>query len=72
MYPLISLVIYLSIIRTELQDMKFKVANLTNENQNLVILNADKNTSHGYVMSVLDVLKSIDSLKIAISTKSVD
>ena len=58
--------------RTRLQEMKVKVVNLTNENKNLVVLNADKNVSHGYVISVLDVLRSIDGLKIAISTKSID
>ena len=58
--------------RTRLQEMKVKVVNLTNKNKNLVVLNADKNVSHGYVISVLDVLRSIDGLKIAISTKSID
>ena len=58
--------------RTRLQEMKVKVVNLTNENKNLVVLNADKNVSHGYVISVLDVLRSIDGLKLAISIKSLD
>ena len=58
--------------RTRLQEMKVKVVNLTNKNKNLVVLNADKNVSHGYVISVLDVLRSIDGLKLAISTKSLD
>ena len=58
--------------RTSLQEMKVKVVNLTNKNKNLIVLNADKNVSHGYVISVLDVLRSIDGLKIAISTKSID
>ena len=58
--------------RTSLQEMKVKVVNLTNENKNLVVLNADENVSHGYVISVLDVLRSIDGLKLAISTKSLD
>ena len=58
--------------RTRLQEMKVKVVNLTNENKNLVVLNADKNVSHGYVISVLDVLRSIDGLKLAISTQSLD
>ena len=58
--------------RTRLQEMKVKVVNLTNKNKNLVVLNADKNVSHGYVISVLDVLRSIDGLKIAISTISLD
>ena len=64
--------LFINKIRTELQDLKVKLVNLTNENKNLVVLNADKNISHGYVISVLDVLRSIDGLKIAISTKSID
>ena len=64
--------LFINKIRTELQDMKIKLINLTNENKNLVVLNADKNISHGYVISVLDVLRSIDGLKIGISTKSID
>ena len=56
----------------EFQDLKEKVVNLIDESKNLVILNADKNISHGYVISVLDVLRSIDGLKIGISTKSID
>ena len=64
--------LFINKIRTELQDLKVKLVNLTNENMNLVVLNADKNVSHGYVISVLDVLRSIDGLKLAISTKSID
>ena len=64
--------LFINKIRTELQDLKVKLVNLTNENKNLVVLNADKNVSHGYVISVLDVLRSIDGLKIGLSTKSID
>ena len=53
----------------QLQNLKVKVINLTDEGKNLVVLNADKNVSHGYVIRVLDVLRSIDGLKLAISTK---
>ena len=58
--------------RTRLQEMKVKVVNLTNKNKNFVVLNADNNVSHGYVINVLDVLRSIDGLKIGISTQSID
>ena len=64
--------LFINKIRTELQNLKVKLVNLTNENKNLVVLNADKNISHGYVISVLDVLRSIDGLKIGLSTKSID
>ena len=61
--------LFINKIRTELQDLKVKLVNLTNENKNLVVLNADKNISYGYLIGVLDVLRSIDGLKIGISTK---
>ena len=64
--------LFINKIRTELQDLKVKLINLNNENKNLVVLYADKNISHGYVISVLDVLRSIDGLKLAISTISID
>ena len=54
------------------QDLKYNVVNLVDESKNLVVLNADENISHGYVIGVLDVLRSIDGLKIGISTKSID
>ena len=64
--------LFLNKNRIKLQDIKDMVVNLTNENKNLVVLNADENVSHGYVISVLDVLRSIDGLKLAISIKSLD
>ena len=64
--------LFLNKNRIKLQDIKDKVVNLTNENKNLVVLNADENVSHGYVISVLDVLRSVDGLKLAISIKSLD
>ena len=54
------------------QDLKYNVVNLVDESKNLVVLNADENISHGFVISVLDVLRSIDGLKLAISTISID
>ena len=54
------------------QDLKDTVVDLVDESKNLVVLNADKNISHGYVISVLDVLRSIDGLKLAVSTKLID
>jgi len=57
---------------TQLQDLKVNVADLIIGSNNLVVLNADKNIAYGYVISVLDVLRSIDGLKLAISTKSID
>ena len=55
-----------------LKDLRLNVVNLTDKGKYLVVLNADKNVSHGYVIAVLDVLRSIDGLKLAISTKSKD
>tara|TARA_B100000945_G_scaffold53002_1_gene38398 strand:- start:444 stop:848 length:405 start_codon:yes stop_codon:yes gene_type:complete len=58
--------------RIQLNDLKVKVIDLTDKGKNLFVVNADKNISHGYVISVLDVLRSIDGLKLAISTTSID
>ena len=64
--------IYINKIKTQLKNLKVNVVNLTVDSKNLVVLNADKNITHGYVISVLDVLRSIDGLRLAISTKSID
>ena len=56
----------------QFEDLKLKVIDLTNDIKNIIIINADNNVSHGYVINVLDVLRSIEGLKIAISTKPVD
>ena len=52
-----------------LEDIIGSISNLINERKNLVVLHADKDASHGEVINVLDLLRSIDGLKIAISTK---
>ncbi len=52
-----------------LEDLKISMFNLINDDSKVVVLNADKNVSHGIVIKVLDSLRSIEGLKIAISTK---
>ena len=64
--------LFLNTKSIQLHELQGMVVNLINESKNLVVLNADKNISHGYVIGVLDVLRSIDGLKIGISTKSID
>tara|TARA_Y100001968_G_scaffold322624_1_gene359038 strand:- start:1721 stop:2125 length:405 start_codon:yes stop_codon:yes gene_type:complete len=64
--------IFMNKKQIQLTELQVNVVNLIDENKNLVVLNADKNITHGYVINVLDVLRSIDGLKLAISTKSVD
>ena len=54
-----------------LEDLKTSIFNLINDDSKVVVLNADKNVSHGIVVKVLDSLRSIEGLKIAISTKSI-
>jgi len=56
---------------TQFEDLKLRVIKLTDKDKNNIVLNADKNVSHGEVIKVLDILRSINGLKIAISTKSV-
>ena len=54
-----------------LDDLKISILNLINDGSKVVVLNADENVSHGIVVKVLDSLRSIEGLKIAISTKSI-
>ena len=64
--------IFLNRKKILLDDIRALTASLINESMNLVVLHADINTKHGEVINVLDLLRSIDGLKIAISTKSID
>jgi len=64
--------IFLNRKKILLDDIRVLTASLINESMNLVVLHADINTTHGEVINVLDLLRSIDGLKIAISTKSID
>ncbi len=52
-----------------LEDLKNYIINLIDQKSNVVVLNADKNVSHGIFINVLDSLRGIDNLKIAVSTK---
>ena len=54
-----------------LEDLKISILNLISEGSKVVVLNADKNVSHGIVIKVLDSLRSIEELKIAISTETI-
>ena len=65
-------VIYFNKKKILIDDIRVLTASLIKESVNLVVLHADINTSHGEVINVLDLLRSIDGLKIAISTKSID
>ena len=53
-----------------LEDLRINIMNLIETSSKVVVLNADKNVSHGVVIKVLDSLRSVDGLKIAISTKT--
>ena len=53
-----------------LSDLRTTILNLIDKNSQVVVLNADKNVSHGVVIKVLDSLRSVKGLNIAISTKS--
>ena len=56
----------------KLQDLNITVTDLVGESNDLIVINADKNVPHGYVINVLDMLRKIDDLKLAISTKYID
>ena len=64
--------IYLNKNRILSDDITDLISNLMKESRNLVVLHADKNVSHGDVINVLDRLRTIKGLRIAISTKSSD
>ena len=53
-------------------ELEQSLFNLINQKSKFVVLNADKNVSHGVVINVLDLLRSVEGLKIAISTKSAE
>tara|TARA_Y100001968_G_C19288468_1_gene682964 strand:+ start:131 stop:535 length:405 start_codon:yes stop_codon:yes gene_type:complete len=55
------------ILTEEILDL---ITNMIKESNNLVVLHADKNASYGDVVDVLDRLRSINRIKIAISTNS--
>ena len=52
-----------------INDLTTQVLSMINKNSKNIVLNADKNVSYGIVIKVLDSLRSIEGLKIAISTK---
>ena len=54
------------------EELRINIFNLIDETPKVVVLNADKNVSHGIIIKVLDSLRNIEGLKIAISTKSVE
>ena len=54
------------------QDLKYKVVDFVDKSMYLVVLNADKNISHDYVISVLDLLRIIYGLKLPVSNKLID
>jgi len=55
-----------------LSDLRTTILNLMDKNSQVVVLNADKNVSHGVVIKVLDSVRSVEGLNIAISTNSVE
>ena len=61
--------IFINQKKTLLNDIRL---NIINSNKKFVVLYADKNATHGNVINVLDILRSIDDLKIAISTSKIN
>ena len=53
-------------------ELKQSLFNLINQKSKYVVLSADKNVSHGVVVNVLDLLRNVEGLKIAISTNSAE
>ena len=63
--------LYINNKNIKFEELKLNVLSLVDERTKRVVLNADKNISYGFVINVLDLLRSIDDLQIAISTKSI-
>ena len=55
-----------------LEDLRTTILNLMDKSSKVIVLNADKNVSHGVVIKVLDSLRSVEGLNMAISTKLVE
>ena len=64
--------IFLNNKKILLDDIIAMITKLINKSNNLVVIHADINASHGKVINVLDLLRNIDGLRIAISTKPID
>ena len=54
------------------EELEQSLFNLINQKSKFVVLSADKDVSHGVIINVLDLLRSVEGLKIAISTKSAE
>jgi biopolymer transport protein ExbD len=55
---------------TQLQDLKSKVQSLITPNRSaLVVINADKSASYGQFVTVMDQLRSIQGIRLAIGTE---
>tara|TARA_B100000945_G_scaffold150602_1_gene120796 strand:+ start:5054 stop:5458 length:405 start_codon:yes stop_codon:yes gene_type:complete len=52
-----------------LEDLTETISPLVTASNNLVVLHADKNVSHGVFIDVLDSLRSFNGLKLAVSTQ---
>ena len=63
--------IFINKERIILKELKSKIQLTINDDSKIAVLNADKDVSHGAVIKVLDSLRSIEGLKIAISAKPI-
>ena len=62
--------IYINKKTTDLSELKEMIVSLIKlQASKLVVLSADKDVSHGLVVEVLDQLRSIDDLRVGISTQ---
>lgn len=53
-----------------LEQLETQVRSLmSKENQNVVVINADENVTHGKAIAVMDRIRKIDGIKMAIATK---
>ena len=60
--------IYINKELIEISNIKQKIGNLSSDEKSLVIIRGDKEVNYGKIVEVLDIVRNIKNIKIAIST----
>ncbi len=61
--------IFLNSIEIDLEELNQKLKEINIDNNKKIILSGDKNVNYGKIVEVLDELRKINNIKIAISTQ---
>ena len=60
--------IFLNKNLVQLSNLKNEIINLNIEKNSLIIIRGDKNVNYGKIVEVMDIIRSLKNIKIAIST----